>query len=238
MPKKAKSGSTSGMYFGEYQEEAVLKFLQSTDQGEKDLIFNRDLKAPLDKMAESIIRRYKLQVKDQTFLELHTDTISFLVTKMSKFDPGENKRAYSYFGTIIKNYLLGKVLKKDKEMKQNVSYDDTYNNDGQFSYELDHNEKCLDEFMVNISAEIDKKLVSGNLNENEIKVAKALIDILSNWNNLFIDDSGSNKLNKNLILSHIREYTLLNTKDIRNSMKKFKELYFLIKIDRIDKGLL
>ena len=44
--------------------------------------------------------------------------------------------------------------------------------------------------------------------------------------------------NKNSILSFIREYTLLNTKDIRISMKKYKELYKFVKNDRLDKGLI
>ena len=51
------------MYFGPDEEEAVIKFLESEDEAERNLIFNEWLKAPLDKMIESIIRRYKLYRK-------------------------------------------------------------------------------------------------------------------------------------------------------------------------------
>ena len=88
------------MYFGPEEEEAVVKFLESTDEAERNLIFNEWLDAPLAKMVESIIRRYKLYRKGFTFEELHGDTVSFLMTKVHKFESLREKKAYSYFGTI------------------------------------------------------------------------------------------------------------------------------------------
>ena len=38
------------LYFGPNEEEAVINFLNSTDEIERNLIFNEWLKAPLDKM--------------------------------------------------------------------------------------------------------------------------------------------------------------------------------------------
>ena len=69
------------------------------------------------------------------------------------------------------------------------------------------------------------------LNENEIKVGNALVSILGGWENLFDDDNvpGKNKFNKNLILYYMREMTSLNTKDIRNAMKRFKVIYNILK---------
>jgi len=43
---------TNEMYFGPDEEEAVIKFLESTDEIERNQIFNEWLKAPLDKMIE------------------------------------------------------------------------------------------------------------------------------------------------------------------------------------------
>lgn len=243
--RKKKSESTpsqSGMYFGERQEQAVLNYLTSDDFNEKEKIFKTELKKPLDKMIESIIRRYKLYVKSHTFEDLHSDTFSFLMTKIEKFDPGANKKAYSYFGTIIKNYLLGKILKQDKEMKQNLSYEDVYlsiEENEKYSYLIDRPEGSYDEFINDITHKIEEKISNNSLNENELKVGYALIDILKNWETIFNETSGSSdKFNKNKVLSHIRDYTLLSTKDIRISMKKYKEIYGNIKIFRIEEGLL
>jgi hypothetical protein len=78
-------------------------------------------------MIESIIRRYKLYRKGETFEELHGDTVSFLMTKVHKFDTGIGKKAYSYFGTIAKHYILGLLIKDEKYMRQTAAYDDVCN---------------------------------------------------------------------------------------------------------------
>ena len=61
----------------------------------------------------------------------------------------------------------------------------------------------------------------------------ALTDVLDNWEEVLIE-SGSNKLNKSSFLSFVRETTLLNTKEIRDSMKKYKALYALVKNDILE----
>ena len=57
---------------------------------------------------------------------MHADTLSFLVTKMHNFKPDKNKKAYSYFGTICKHYLLGQLIKDDKKVRTDLRYDDVY----------------------------------------------------------------------------------------------------------------
>jgi hypothetical protein len=230
-------------YFGVAQEKAVVKFIKEKNQEKKSKIYNNHLRDPLNTMIESIIRRYKLYSKDMSFENLHNDTLSFLMTKFNKFDPSENKKAYSYFGTIVKNYLLGKIIKYDKDLKQFSSYEDMYQDideNGQYSYTIDNPKGNLEDFFNNITDKIKFRIENDRkLNENEIKVGHALLEILSNWEEIFGGTiSGSSKFNKNSILSFIREYTLLSTKDIRISMKKYKELYKFIKNDRLDKGLL
>ena len=111
-------------YFDVREENAVKKFLVADTVEEKNKIYNEFLRAPLDKMISSIIRRYKLYRKDMDFIEIHTDTHSFLMTKVDKFKPSKNKKAYSYFGTICKNYLMGQIIKDQKETNRKVSYED------------------------------------------------------------------------------------------------------------------
>ena len=95
-----------------------------------------------------------------------------------------------------------------------------------YSYLIDRPEGSYDEFINDITCKIEEKISNNSLNENELKVGYALIDILKNWESIFNETSGSSdKFNKNKVLSHIRDYTLLSTKDIRISMKKYKEIY-------------
>ena len=62
MPRTAKKP-----YFGPDQEEAVRIFLTATTYTEKNKVYNEFLRAPLNKMVESIIRKYKLYRDDMSF---------------------------------------------------------------------------------------------------------------------------------------------------------------------------
>jgi len=229
---------TNEMYFGPNEEEAVIKFLESTDETERNQIFNEWLKAPLDKMIESIIRRYKLYRKGETFDELHSDTVSFLMTKVHKFERGRGKKAYSYFGTISKNYILGLLIKDEKYTKQTASYEDISDDleeRSDMSYVMDDDVFSMDDFIKKITDGIKEELNDQNkipkkkLSDNEKKVGYALIEILENWETAFESMNGGAKYNKNSVLETMRNYTNLSTKDIRLAMKRYKELYDLLK---------
>ncbi len=240
-PKKRGRKRTSNLYFGPEQEEAVVKFLTSESYSERNKIYNEFLRYPINKMVESIIRRYKLYRKEYDYEDVHADTLSFLVTKMHNFKPDKNKKAYSYFGTICKHYLLGQLIKDDKKMKSDLSYEDVYKTvetmDDQI-YSIDDHKMQLDDFIKEISASIKAELQHTKVSETELKVGEALIKILDSWETIFEQVGSGNKYNKNLILSYIREMTDLTTKDIRVGMRRFKKMYGLIKNDKIDKDLL
>ena len=101
-------------YYSEEQEEAVIAYLNSTNPIERDMLYRTYLQDAFDKMIESIIRTYKLYRKSYEFVDLHADALSFLITKFDKFNPETGKKSYSYFGTIIKNYLYSEMMKEYK----------------------------------------------------------------------------------------------------------------------------
>ena len=215
-------------YFDVREEDAVRKFLITEDSHERNKIYNEFLRGPLDKMISSIIRRYKLYRKDMDFIEIHTDTHSFLMTKVDKFKPDKNKKAYSYFGTICKNYLMGQIIKDQKETNRKISYEDistNLENNENFSYYIENDgldsEKVIKHFLI----ELDRFIKEENLSENEIKLGHALYDIFENYDSIFIGND-NNKFNKNIILLSLREMTNLSTKEIRGSMRKYKNMYY------------
>jgi len=214
-------------YFAEREELAVRMFLTADTFNEKNKIYNQFLRSPLDKMISSIIRRYKLYRKDMDFLDLHTDTHSFLMTKIDKFSPSKEKKAYSYFGTICKNYLMGQILKDQKETNRKISYEDISSdleNNPKMSYDM-HFEEGGEKSVINdLIDEIKIVLDEPSLSDNEYKLGLALHEIFSNYESIFLSSS-NNKFNKNLILLSLREMTNLSTKEIRQSIKKYKKLY-------------
>ncbi len=85
--KKRGRKRINDLYFGPEQENAVIIFLSSDDVYDRNQIYNEFLRKPINKMVESIIRRYKLYRKDICYEDVHTDTLSFLITKAAKFKP-------------------------------------------------------------------------------------------------------------------------------------------------------
>ena len=139
--KKGRKPKKDKIYFGEREELAVKEFLIADSFEEKNKIYNDILRHPIDKMISSIIRTYKLYRKDVEFEEIHNDTHSFLMTKIDKFKPSKEKKAYSYFGTICKNYLMGQIQKDQKETNRKISYEDISSdleNDENYSYSIDN----------------------------------------------------------------------------------------------------
>jgi DNA-directed RNA polymerase specialized sigma subunit len=223
MPRKR----TQKVYFGEDQEKAVVRYLESSDDAERNKIFNEYLREPLIIMVESIIRRYKLYRKDYEFEDLHTDTMSFLITKINKFDHTKNHKAYSYFGTICKNYLMGAIQKDSKETNRSVSYEDISEDIEtriDFSYTIDSNFIDYGDVITQLSQKLEDFIDGEELTDNEKKLGYALLEIFSNFEKIFQIGDG-NKFNKNLILLSLREMTSLSTKEIRISLKKYKNLY-------------
>ena len=219
-------------YFDVREEDAVRSFLLAETSEEKNKIYNEYLRGPLDKMISSIIRRYKLYRKDMDFTEIHCDTHSFLMTKVDKFKPSKEKKAYSYFGTICKNYLMGQIIKDQKETNRKISYEDissSLEERPDMSYRIDDDVIETDVIINEYLKELKEFIDNENLNDNEKKLGYALIDLFDNYESIF-SGADNNKFNKNVILLSLREMTNLSTKEIRSSIKRFKKLYTVIQI--------
>lgn len=238
-PSKERKG-----YFYEREEQAVVDYIKSDDEKEKNEIFNNVLKPAFTKMIESIIRRYNLYPPDEEFQDTFDDTISFLMTKLSCFDPDAGYKAYSYCGTICKNYLYYKINQFIKNQKRNTSYDNpldttqiTFDDDIRYSYsDSDTGRTFLSELTGSTVDNIRKILEDSEknkLNDNEKKVGQALINLMTNWEELFAQ-MGSNKFNKSSILLFLKETTMLNTKEIRDAIRIYKKKYYDVKWNLIN----
>jgi hypothetical protein len=164
------------------------------------------------------------------FEEIHTDTHSFLMTKVDKFKPDKNKKAYSYFGTICKNYLMGQIIKDQKETNRKISYEDissSLEERPDLTYRIDDDVIETDHVINEYLSELKIYIESEQLNDNEKKLGYALIDLFDNYETIF-SGADNNKFNKNVILLSLREMTNLSTKEIRSSIKRFKKLYIVI----------
>ena len=145
-----------------------------------------------------------------------------------------NYKAYSYCGTVCKNYLMFKSTQFQKKKLKNISYDniiDELSNNPKYSTEEYESNNLAEKLVNQMGDEIEDMInnyTKHSLNENEIKVGKALVNLLKNWEDLLPND-GSNKLQKSSVLYFLREETMMTTKEVRDNMKKYKNIYKFIK---------
>jgi hypothetical protein len=223
------------MYFSDVEEQAVRDYCASTDETERNLIFSRILYPAFTKMVESIIRRYKLVPPDEEFEETFNDTISFLMTKIELFNPDKGFKAYSYCGTICKNYLLHKLNSFNKIQSREGSFNDGFEPSPGYDSTSTVGEPQEEDFLTNLITNITDEIrriidehPEPGLSHNEQIVGMALINLFENWEELE-QELGSNKFNKSAILLYLKELTRLDTQTIRNSMRKYKTAYYGIK---------
>jgi hypothetical protein len=228
------------LYFDEDQESATLQYLKSKDEEERRILYEFYLKEPLIKMAEAIINRYNLQCKEMSFDEQLNDTISFLHTKIEKYEPGKG-RAYSYFGTIIRNRNRALQKKERSSISRKESYDTvstTIEEDEKYSYKIDDHDNFGTDFFVEFANILEEIIISngnsGIFKDDELKIGYGIIEIMKN-SSLFFDSGGGRKFEKNRIIECLRNLTGLDTDNIRINLKKFKKLYFIKKQERMKK---
>lgn len=227
-------------YFGDREEQAFIKYCQLPNGTERSRLFSEILYPAFTKMVESIIRTYHLFTPDEDLEETFCATMSFLITKIDNYDVSKGYKAYSYCGTVCKNYL---IYRRDNAMKHQKKYSslqdifgvmdapglnaDKYGDPNkeiiEFSREL------IDSVIWNIQDMLNPEK-NAILTDEERMVGFALLELLMNWEEIFTR-MGSNKFNKTSFFYFLREATHLETPDIRKAMRKYKELFQLLKED-------
>jgi|SRR5579859_4982628 len=248
MPRKKKSGDTSKHYFGEREEQAVVQYINATSYDERNRIYKEILEKPFRRMVESILRRYPIHIGNYETPDLENYAISHLVEQMVKFKPdritklGNKAKAFSYCQTIVRNFFKDHGKRSYNEKVQNLAFEDFHEEiekKEEYMYEIDHNGDIeLQELIEKIIGSIRFRIDSDKtLKKNEVIVGEAIINVMANWNILFLEDTiygkyqkkVTNNFTKNKILLFLKEQTNLSTKEIRSSMKQYRELYFLEK---------
>jgi hypothetical protein len=240
-------------YFAEKEEQAVIDYINSNSLEEKNKIYNEILIEPFKKMIQSILRRYPIHIGNYDMSEVESNALTHLIEHMVKFNPnkitksGNKTKAFSYCQTIIRNYYKDHSKKSYTEKKINLSFDDyidEINQNVEYTYEIEtESQHQLEKLINSVISKIEDKINNDPImKRNEIIVGDAIVNVLKNWQVLFMEDTPEGKYNKrvtnkfakNKILLYLKEQTGLSTKEIRIGIKPFKEIYFLQKTDFLD----
>ena len=198
MAKKRRPKSKN--YFTQETEDAIVLYNNTVDTKIKSQIYESYIHYPYFKLTENIIHTFKFYYTEVDKIEhLQHEIITFLLSKIHLFDPSRGAKAYSYFGTIVKRWLIVYNTKNYKKRVLNVPVDDLYKDE---TYSCDLTD---DPVIDNLSLFIDKFIdyVSDNFStlfpkEDDARVADAILELFRKREQIDI-------FNKKALYIYIRE---------------------------------
>ena len=230
MEKKKK---TSNYYFTQETEDAIVQYNASSDPVFRDRIFTKQIYYPLYKLAENIIHTFKFYYLDVDSIEdLKLDVVSMLVEeKLHRFDPTNGAKAFSYFQTIVKRWLINYNNKNYKKLKQVGSFDemeDSYEVEGVTNSERKVKISTIVDLFVENSYENIENLFP---KDQDQKVADAILTLFTTRRDLEI-------FRKKALYIYIREITDCETPTLTRVISKLKDEFYTLHKTYLEAGFL
>ena len=124
--RKHKAQKQSRVYFSKETEAAIVRYNRSSDPDERSNLYQDKIHWAFYKLTENIIHTFKFYYTDgvENLEDLQHEIITFLLSKIHKFDPTNGAKAYSYFGTIVKRWLIVYNQKNYGKKIKNISISD------------------------------------------------------------------------------------------------------------------
>jgi len=226
-------------YFTAETEEYIKKYNVSTDIEYRNKIFTDHIYYPFYKLVENIIHTFKFYYTDVEQIEdlKHEVVTVLLEEKIMKFDPTNGAKAYSYFGTIVKRWLINYNNKNYKKLLQNESTPDSFALNVP-SYmivgdpELDYEEAIslgtyIDIWVSQTYVKLDEIFVK----DSEKRIADAILTIFKKRSDLEI-------FKKKALYIYIREMTDCETPQLTRVISTLKKNFYEGYLELYDRGVL
>jgi hypothetical protein len=210
-------------YFTQVHEDAIVRYAKITDTREKTELYINWIGPAFNEMVDKIVFTYKFT--DLPNIDYLRDECKiWLMTILGKYDQSKGSKAFSYFSVITKNWFIHKVKRQQKRNRREIDYDNIAKryeeeflstNDSYLTYREES------EFWETFYKEL-KSWDASQMKENDLKVYQAIVILFESKEDIEI-------FNKKAIYLYLREITGLNTKQIVNSLKKFRKKYYSFK---------
>ena len=207
------------VYFTTDTEEAIIEYLASTDQNFRNRIYRDRIEYAFYKLAENIIHTFKFYYTDSdTVEELKHEVVTFLLEKLHLYKQ-EKGKAYSYFGTIAKRYLIVYNNNNYKKLQERADIDEL-DEDKRFLHDTvkeQEEQSNPDTFINQYIGYVDKYLYQLFPKTQDAKTADAIMELFRKRETLEI-------FNKKALYIYIREITDTSTPHITKVTKKLDTL--------------
>lgn len=224
-------------YFTKETEEWIIKYNNTADQAVRNKIFTEHLYYPFYKLAENIIHTFKFYHTDVNQLEdLKLDIVTMLWNeKIHLFDPSRGAKAYSYFGTIVKRWLIAYSNTNYRKLKKQVEIPE-YDTQIEDTAAVDPSAEIsttmsLSGFMDNWIADVYSKLEILFPKESDRKIADAVLTVFRTRHSLEV-------FKKKALYIYVREITGCETAFLTKVVLKLKENFYSKYKDYLAKGLI
>ena len=187
-------------YFTKDTENAIVRYNNEPDSEIRSKIYRDEIHYVFFKLTENIIHTFKFYYTEVDQIEhLQHEVITFLLSKMHLFNPENGAKAYSYFGTITKNWLIVYNTKNYKKRVQKAPVDELYKDDNyscsiEEEQEKDRLSIFLDTYVKYVEERFDIFFPKGN----DAQVADAILELFRKRENIEI-------FNKKALYIYIRE---------------------------------
>jgi DNA-directed RNA polymerase specialized sigma24 family protein len=212
-------------YFTQDTEDAIVLYNSLLDQTERDILYRTRIHYAFFKLTENIIHTFKFYYTEVDNIEdLQHEVITFLLTKLHLFNPEKGAKAYSYFGTIAKRYLINSNNKNYKKRIEKAPVSEIESSES-FSYRIDEGSES--DKLIHF---IDQYVVYCTENINELFPKKVDAQIADAILELFRKRESIDIFNKKALYIYIREIIDAKTPKITKIADRlydiFKQHYF------------
>ena len=220
-----KTKSKGVQYFTQDTENAINEYNTTTDFELKDKIYRERIHYAFFKLTENIIHTFKFYYTEvDNIQDLQHEVITFLLSKIHLFNPAKGAKAFSYFGTIAKRYLIITNTKNYKKRVDKAPIEEIESNED-FSYRIDEgsSQDKLSNFLDEYVTHCTNNIYTLFPKEIDAQIADAILELFRKREDIDV-------FNKKALYIYIREIIDAKTPKITKIADKlyniFKQHYY------------
>jgi hypothetical protein len=218
-PKKRRKKSKN--YFTQETEDYIVKYNNQRDPEVRSKIYEAHIHYPFFKLTQNIIHTFKFYHTEVENLEhLQHEIITFLLSKMHLFDPTRGAKAYSYFGTIVKRWLILYNTKNYKKKIKKVEVDILTGENSTYTYNIgdDKVKSDLDRYVDIFTHYVSENIYDLFPKKNDAQIADAILELFRKREDLEV-------FNKKALYIYIREMVDVKTPKITKIADKLHDIF-------------
>ena len=220
-PIKKKRKPKSKNYFTHDTELAIIKYNNEPDPEVRSRIYELEIHHAFFKLTQNIIHTFKFYHTEVENLEhLQHEIITFCLSKFHLFDPTRGAKAYSYFGTIVKRWLILYNTKNYSKKIKKVEVDVLLGEKSTHTYNMtdDPQNTELSKYIDLFTDYATENIYELFPKKNDAQIADAILELFRKRETIEV-------FNKKALYIYIREIIDVKTPKITKIADKLYEIF-------------